>query len=50
MCGHPDGDGMMVQCEVCLTWQHGACIGVEREEQVLDRVLLEGSGSDGGQS
>jgi len=33
-CHHPEGDGMMVQCEVCLTWQHGACIGVDSEEQV----------------
>merc|ERR1719341_2502370 len=33
-CHHPEGDGMMVQCEVCLTWQHGACIGVDCEEQV----------------
>ena len=24
-----------VQCEVCLTWQHGACIGVDCEEQVI---------------
>jgi len=36
LCHHPEGDGMMVQCEVCLTWQHGACIGVDCEEQVPD--------------
>ena len=24
----------LLQCEVCLTWQHGACIGVDSEEQV----------------
>ena len=34
VCRHPDGDGMMVQCEVCLTWQHGGCMGVHSEEQV----------------
>ena len=34
VCSHTEGDGMMVQCESCLTWQHGACIGVDSEEQV----------------
>ena len=24
-----------VQCGICLTWQHGACIGVDCEEQVI---------------
>ena len=34
VCCHPEGDGMMVQCEVCLTWQHGQCLGIEGEGQV----------------
>ncbi len=29
-----DGDGLMVQCEVCLSWQHGHCTGLYLEEQV----------------
>ena len=34
-CGHTEGDGMMVQCESCLTWQHGACLGIDSADQVL---------------
>ena len=33
-CLHAEGDGMMVQCESCLTWQHGQCLGLEGEDQV----------------
>ena len=33
-CGHTEGDGMMVQCESCLTWQHGSCLGIDRADQV----------------
>ena len=29
-----------VQCEVCLTWQHGACIGVDCEEQVTSVEIV----------
>ena len=31
-----------VQCEVCLTWQHGACIGVDCEEQVISADIQGG--------
>ena len=34
VCGHTEGDGMMVQCESCLTWQHGSCLGIDRADQV----------------
>ena len=34
-CSHTEGDGMMVQCESCLTWQHGACLGIDSADQVL---------------
>ena len=30
-----DGDGLMVQCEVCLSWQHGHCTGYMTETQVV---------------
>ena len=33
-CLHTEGDGMMVQCESCLTWQHGSCLGIESADQV----------------
>jgi len=39
VCCHPEGDGMMVQCEVCLTWQHGQCLGIEGEGQVPDKYI-----------
>eukprot|EP00092_Neocalanus_flemingeri_P040320 GFUD01043915.1.p1 GENE.GFUD01043915.1~~GFUD01043915.1.p1 ORF type:complete len:1327 (+),score=371.71 GFUD01043915.1:99-4079(+) len=39
LCAHPEGDGMMVQCESCLTWQHGQCVGVEGEGQVPDKYI-----------
>ena len=34
VCVQVDGDGLMVQCEVCLSWQHGHCTGLYLEEQV----------------
>ena len=34
VCSHTEGDGMMVQCESCLTWQHGQCLGIDQEGQV----------------
>ena len=36
VCNHAEGDGMMVQCESCLTWQHGQCLGIDSEGQVGD--------------
>jgi len=39
VCSHNEGDGMMIQCEICLTWQHGACLGVETEDQVPDKYI-----------
>ena len=34
ICQHTEGDGMMVQCESCLTWQHGQCLGIYSPNQV----------------
>lgn len=39
VCNHAEGDGMMVQCESCLTWQHGQCLGIDIEGQVPDKYI-----------
>merc|ERR1719187_1881264 len=39
VCSHTEGDGMMVQCESCLTWQHGQCLGIDQEGQVPDKYM-----------
>lgn len=31
ICGHNDESDFMIQCEVCLHWQHGYCVGVGRD-------------------
>ncbi|XP_065199941.1 PHD finger protein 20 isoform X2 [Planococcus citri] len=31
-CGYGFEDGLMMQCDLCLCWQHGACNSVENEE------------------
>merc|ERR1712117_873889 len=38
-CQHTEGDGMMVQCESCLTWQHGSCLGIENADQVPEKYV-----------
>ncbi len=35
-CGSPEEDGLMIQCELCLCWQHGVCLAIDREENVPD--------------
>merc|ERR1719450_1450802 len=30
---------MMVQCESCLTWQHGSCLGIDRADQAPDKYI-----------
>ena len=34
VCGRAEGDGLMLQCDVCLTWQHGLCLAIFSEDQV----------------
>lgn len=29
VCGEEEEDGYMLQCESCLTWQHGQCEGID---------------------
>jgi len=35
-CGSPEEDGLMIQCELCLCWQHGICLAIDAEENVPD--------------
>ncbi|XP_058459469.1 uncharacterized protein LOC131435506 [Malaya genurostris] len=39
LCGYGEEDGLMVQCELCLCWQHGICNGFERDNQVPDKYI-----------
>ena len=45
LCGRGEGDGLMVQCDLCLTWQHGTCLNIFTEEQVgrgeWDRLMVQ---------
>ena len=33
-CGYEMENGFMIQCELCATWQHGHCYGIELESEV----------------
>ncbi|XP_072935616.1 uncharacterized protein [Epargyreus clarus] len=33
-CGFREEDGLMVQCELCLCWQHALCHNIQREADV----------------
>jgi len=39
ICSHTEGDGMMVQCDSCLTWQHGQCLGIDSPNQVPEKYV-----------
>lgn len=39
LCGITEEDGLMVQCELCLCWQHGHCSAIERERDVPDKYV-----------
>jgi PHD finger protein 20 len=32
-CGFREEDGLMVQCELCLCWQHALCHNIQREAE-----------------
>ena len=32
LCGSDVETGLMVQCEICLTWQHAVCIGLSKRQ------------------
>lgn len=38
-CGFGEEDGLMVQCELCLCWQHGLCNYIERPDQVPENYV-----------
>lgn len=39
LCGYGEEDGLMIQCELCLCWQHGICNNIEKESQVPDKYV-----------
>ncbi|XP_013106488.1 uncharacterized protein LOC106086376 [Stomoxys calcitrans] len=39
VCGYVEEDGLMIQCELCLCWQHGLCNGIDKESQVPDKYV-----------
>ncbi|KAI1303084.1 PHD finger protein 20-like protein 1 [Halotydeus destructor] len=38
-CDVKEESGLMIQCEVCLTWQHGMCFNIETEDCVPDSYV-----------
>lgn len=39
ICSFGEEDGLMIQCELCLCWQHGICNGIEKESQVPEKYV-----------
>lgn len=39
LCSYFEEDGLMIQCELCLCWQHGICNGIEKESQVPEKYV-----------
>lgn len=39
LCRYPEEDGLMIQCDLCLCWQHGRCNDIEKESQVPDKYV-----------
>jgi hypothetical protein len=37
ICGFGEEDGLMIQCELCLCWQHGYCYRIESSNQVPEK-------------
>ncbi|XP_044592246.1 PHD finger protein 20-like protein 1 isoform X3 [Cotesia glomerata] len=38
-CGIVEEDGLMIQCDLCLCWQHGHCNSIEREKDVPEKYI-----------
>ncbi|CAG4921142.1 unnamed protein product [Colias eurytheme] len=36
-CGFREEDGLMVQCELCLCWQHAMCHNIHKESEVPEK-------------
>ncbi|EDW81271.2 uncharacterized protein Dwil_GK11973 [Drosophila willistoni] len=39
ICEYGEEDGLMIQCELCLCWQHGACNGINKELDVPEKYV-----------
>ncbi|RWS07235.1 hypothetical protein B4U79_17486 [Dinothrombium tinctorium] len=39
ICDLKEESGLMIQCEVCLTWQHGMCFSIEEEKNVPESYV-----------
>ena len=39
ICGFVEEDGLMIQCELCLCWQHGYCNGILNSHQVPEKYV-----------
>lgn len=39
LCPYGEEDGLMIQCELCLCWQHGGCNGIEKECDVPEKYI-----------
>lgn len=39
LCLYGEEDGLMIQCELCLCWQHGGCNGIEKESEVPEKYV-----------
>ncbi|XP_011690021.1 PREDICTED: PHD finger protein 20 isoform X1 [Wasmannia auropunctata] len=38
-CGYMEEDGLMIQCDLCLCWQHGHCNFIEKEKDVPEKYI-----------
>ncbi|XP_012214996.1 PHD finger protein 20-like protein 1 isoform X3 [Linepithema humile] len=38
-CGFMEEDGLMIQCDLCLCWQHGHCNAIEGEKDVPEKYI-----------
>lgn len=39
ICGYGEEDGLMIQCELCLCWQHGLCNGISNSQEVPEKYV-----------
>uniref|UniRef100_A0A0A9VZB4 PHD finger protein 20-like protein 1 n=1 Tax=Lygus hesperus TaxID=30085 RepID=A0A0A9VZB4_LYGHE len=38
-CLFREEDGLMIQCDICMCWQHGICSGIESDVEVPERYV-----------
>ncbi|KAI5743496.1 hypothetical protein M8J77_018815 [Diaphorina citri] len=39
VCGVLEEDGLMIQCDICLCWQHSQCSDIETESEVPEKYI-----------